>query len=395
MPLINSVVKSAVRQKHPDHIIIEDLETNEKFEYHAESADQYVESEILQIRVEGLERNFEIHRKDRLKGPVIDSELNPLISTGLSFRLKEWNSWNPEHLYGQPAARDFFPHHMDVKCFRSFEILAPKLAETKHHQMLDTARKHLLDHDIDKSRYILSQLLSEVPGHLESIRLLGFMHLQKSQLDVAEKYFRTGMNLLEPSLTADSKPFILPGNRIGNYFYLSFLLGTAFFHEHRDNSEKALEYYWKCYRLDPLDHLAARHAIYRISNQPMPFVGKKHSGAVDPYAFIDKYDIPIHDVYDPSLRINPDQWLDWPESYRYILILKSHTRDPGFRDRDPDTIHGHMAIHYLAETALALNDPPQIRLEVARLIAGGMSRQETIHFLGEQLLKGMQSSENQ
>jgi tetratricopeptide (TPR) repeat protein len=386
MPLINSLVKARVRQRFKDHLLIEDRETSDSYEYSSADRNLYVEGEILHIRVEGLDRNLEVGRFDLLAGPVVESELDPVQFLEKPLEWKDRGVWNPVYLYGEKAAEDLFPSHNNQSSFRICEVLHPVISDPEDWKSLDEARKKMLENDFEGSRLLLSGLLNKSLGHLECLRLLAFMHLQRAELEVAEKYLKSGLSIVESKLPGDPAEYILPGNLMGNFIYLSFLQGSAFAWEHRKDKEKALEYYRKCYMCDPMDHLAARFAIHRLTGEPMPLLEQTETPGIDPYTMIDKYEIPIHDSYDPNVKVNPEEWLNWPESYRYILILQAHRMDPIFQSKNPDTIQTHMALHHVAENALALNDPPKVRLDAARLIGSGMTRQDVIHFLGQQLL---------
>ena len=65
------------------------------------------------------------------------------------------------------------------------------------------------------------------------------------------------------------------------------------------------------------------------------------------------------------------------------------------RKKDPKEVQTHIQIHELIETALAANDPPGVRLQLARMVGSGMSRHEALHNLGIELYRGLQKMTQQ
>ncbi|MBN1550069.1 hypothetical protein JW979_01320, partial [bacterium] len=152
----------------------------------------------------------------------------------------------------------------------------------------------------------------------------------------------------------------------------------------------ALSFFRRCYVLDPTDTLGIRFSIHNITNENVPELNKINEPEIDPYLHYMKYNIPIRDAYDPNIKLNYKEWIDKGKNYQFILIAEAHNNDTSLMGMKADDIHLHFLQHQMVETALALNDPKELRLDLARLVASGMTRHDAIHYLGRQFMTFVQ-----
>jgi hypothetical protein len=84
--------------------------------------------------------------------------------------------------------------------------------------------------------------------------------------------------------------------------------------------------------------------------------------------------------YDADHAPDPEAWLAASEGERFEAVERHHT---GLSEhaRTPKP-RLHAALHQVVENQLALDQPPEARRALARLIAGGLPRHEAIHALG-------------
>jgi len=88
----------------------------------------------------------------------------------------------------------------------------------------------------------------------------------------------------------------------------------------------------------------------------------------------------LHMNYDADREPEPGAWLEADEGERLAAVerahqgLAAHARTPKPRL--------HAAIHQVVENQLALDEPPEARRALARLLAGGLPRHEAVHALG-------------
>lgn len=90
--------------------------------------------------------------------------------------------------------------------------------------------------------------------------------------------------------------------------------------------------------------------------------------------------------YDPEKAPDPDHWLSAPEDDRLYAVYDWHeeSKDPVPDDGD---WHAHSSIHVIVENQLALNDPPEVRTTLARLIDEGLDRHSAIHAIGDVFIR--------
>jgi hypothetical protein len=91
-------------------------------------------------------------------------------------------------------------------------------------------------------------------------------------------------------------------------------------------------------------------------------------------------------TYDPAAGpSDPERWLELDEHERLDAIAEAHAHDHGRSCRGPEMErpHAHNAFHMIVENQLALDDPPQAREALARLVAQGLERHSAIHAIAE------------
>ena len=67
-----------------------------------------------------------------------------------------------------------------------------------------------------------------------------------------------------------------------------------------------------------MDYLGNRFALKHLTEENFPATGKDDTNEIDPYLYINEYNIPIRDTYDPNVRIDTETWLGWSSSYRIL-----------------------------------------------------------------------------
>jgi len=392
MPLINSIVKAFIRQQNKEFCVVEEIGSKDLYEYIPQEKDVYIEGEILHIRTEGYHKNFELGRHDRVEGPVVESEFdaNQIILGRLDVR--DRGEWNPLELYGEKACDALFPGLKD-STKKLLEVVHPQLEKEEDIKLMGQIREAMAVNDFEAAKKHLSELIASDMLLVECYRLLGYLHLQRQQVQVAKKYFEWGQQVTELSLPDDLQDIVCFGKYPGNFTYLSFLHGQAFVFEHEDAKEDAVNQFRYVYGLDPTDHLGARFAINRLTGETMPLLDPNFRGGIDPYLFVAEYDVPIKDVYDPNVKVDPVKWLDWDTSYKMLLIANAHQNDPMMAYAKAPEIQQHIQLHLVTESAIATNEPPMIRLQLARLIASGNSRHDALHNMGQQMLDAFRQAE--
>lgn len=82
--------------------------------------------------------------------------------------------------------------------------------------------------------------------------------------------------------------------------------------------------------------------------------------------------------YDPKITPDPGLWLALGEQERVAAILAWHEANEAPHPPTPrPTLHA--AMHAVAETQAAANDPPEVRRTLERLRGGGLDRHSAIH----------------
>jgi hypothetical protein len=85
--------------------------------------------------------------------------------------------------------------------------------------------------------------------------------------------------------------------------------------------------------------------------------------------------------YDADRDPDPQAWRAADEATRLAAVEAHHRalRAPHPRTQAPRL---HAAVHLVVESQLALDQPPQVRAALARLVAGGLARHEAVHAIG-------------
>ena len=85
--------------------------------------------------------------------------------------------------------------------------------------------------------------------------------------------------------------------------------------------------------------------------------------------------------YDPHRAPERAEWLELDEQERIVLIERFHRKDP----EPAQSLKAHALIHAAVETQIALNEPPNARDALTRLMGEGLDRHDAIHAIGSVL----------
>jgi len=88
--------------------------------------------------------------------------------------------------------------------------------------------------------------------------------------------------------------------------------------------------------------------------------------------------------YDPARDPNPEDWLALDEDERLEAVLDFHQNSDEPLPESGDWMV-HANFHVIVENQLALNDPPEVRRALDRLIGEGLDRHQAIHAIGSVL----------
>jgi hypothetical protein len=82
--------------------------------------------------------------------------------------------------------------------------------------------------------------------------------------------------------------------------------------------------------------------------------------------------------YDGSRTPDPTAWLALDEDERKAVVQEHHERSRDAHAPVPSP-QLHAAMHVVAETQIAANDPPEARNALERLVREGLHRHEAVH----------------
>lgn len=387
MPLIDSVIELTVKQRDDNIFIVAEKDGTE-YEFHSEN-NQYIENETLSVRVTGLDRSLEIGKKDRLLGVVVAEELKLTDTINLPATLEDNGIWDPVWLYGPTAAKDFFPEHHSKK----WRLLAYDFTSSVPDEDQETLHKASVlfsEKRFDEAQKTISPVLGKIPWLLDLYHVMGMLSLAGQRLATARKYFQFGI-LLSESILPDTDDFILNYRNMRNSIYMSCLHSLANLFENSNQKKEAIALYKKIYRLMPQDPAGVRYNLQQLTGNPYPLTDDDFRGyPIDPYVHFNHYtDFPLRDGYDPNSKIDYEKWLSWEESYRHLLIFNSHFtwfKENQFTEKD---MLQHIIMHDLAESSLARNEYPDIRVGMAARLAKGLKRHDIIHEIGQMIFSQM------
>ncbi len=103
------------------------------------------------------------------------------------------------------------------------------------------------------------------------------------------------------------------------------------------------------------------------------------------------------DHYDPSKKINSEQWLSIDEGARQQLVEEFHES----LDDNPaqSSLKAHSAMHVTVENQLAGGEAPKVNQTLTKLMQQGLDRHEAIHaiaaVLGKELFSMMQKNSSE
>lgn len=82
--------------------------------------------------------------------------------------------------------------------------------------------------------------------------------------------------------------------------------------------------------------------------------------------------------YDPHTAPDPELWLALSEADRVEAVAAHHRDTKHLHQRLPNP-SVHAAAHVVAENQLAMEEPPEARVALLRLMNEGLNRHEAIH----------------
>jgi tetratricopeptide (TPR) repeat protein len=393
MPLIDTVIELTVKKREKDVLLVAEKDGTE-YLFNPGQGD-YIENETLSVRVTGLDRNLELGKKDVLLGVVVAAELKVTEAIRFPADMMETGTWDPAWQYGPTAAKDFFPDHYNRK-WRVLVFTFPSTVPEEDIKTIQTASERLQEGRLDEGKEMISSVLGKIPWLLDLYHVMGVLSLNGRKPETAWKYFQMGIVLAE-SVLPDTDDFVLDYMDSRNGFYMSHLHSLADLSVRMGQKEEAVELYGKIYRLMPYDPGCAREQLRLLTGKSYPQTGEAFEGLpVDPYRQFDDYpDFPLHDSYDPESRTDYVKWLRWEESYRHLLILNAHLNWFAANKFSEKNVIQHILLHDIAETTLAREEHPEMRLNMARSIAQGTSRHEIIHQLGQAVFARLQAEYDQ
>ncbi len=392
MPLINSIIKAVMKQQMDNYIIIEESDGTQ-YMFNLDSPHPFIENETLEIRVDGLHRNYDLGGGlDTLLGTVLASYMDIPSLCKTPFVLCDEKRWNPVDQYGKKAAEHFFPYHQKGT-YHYIEIKYPDDYLDGIEEHLDRCSAFRDSDQYDEMAQEASIILSKKPNSLESYTTMSILFMEKSQFEKAEKYLQTALKILESILPSDDVPYILKANSLPNRTYLKLLMIYIHLLMQQNLIDRTVDLAWKAYSLEPYDQIGIRFYINERTGANFPEMDRdQHKNvAVEPYRHILKYSIPIRDRYNPNGKQHYQTWLDWSPYYRSALITDAHAGYEEIQKMSRQEFINHLHLHELAETSIAEN-MPDIRLMLARMLASGVPRHEAIHEIGFALMENYRRS---
>ena len=391
MPLVNSVIKTVVRRINPASLVVQEI-GGDSYIFTPPTDLEAVESEILHIRVEDFQRAVLIGELPSVGGVVVDREFQPELFVERPITLSQKKTWNPAKAYGPEAAVELFPWHSGD--FRVMEFVFPEMQNVQD-DLVQKMQNLLNKKDHDEAELLAHEMLAQDLQMFTAYDFLAAYYMARSKVELAVRYLKAALAFFAKPLEDAGTDFILDRRSVWNNHFLASLQRTGQLLELMKAREEALACFKQGYLLDPYDHLGNRIFLTRLGNEKkLPGFRNEESIEVDPYLFVGKYNMPIHDRYEPNMKIDPEKWLEWSFTYRMVLINIAHV-EMARQVKKKEDYYQHINLHYMMETALALNDPPGIRLTLARLIGSGMQRHEALHVAGEKLQEIFQQASEQ
>lgn len=93
------------------------------------------------------------------------------------------------------------------------------------------------------------------------------------------------------------------------------------------------------------------------------------------------------DMYDANAAPDAERWLATDESLRSIAVESHHRRLANHADMPNPRMHA--LIHVIVENQLAMDEPPEVRPTLERLLDEGLGRHEAIHAIGSVVAEAM------
>jgi hypothetical protein len=85
--------------------------------------------------------------------------------------------------------------------------------------------------------------------------------------------------------------------------------------------------------------------------------------------------------YNPMEALDTEEWLALEEGERFDRVREHHLSRRSSHPV-PEGFEAHVAAHVIAENQIAMNEPPETRRALERLIADGLDRHEAVHAIG-------------
>jgi hypothetical protein len=89
--------------------------------------------------------------------------------------------------------------------------------------------------------------------------------------------------------------------------------------------------------------------------------------------------------FDLARELDPAGWLDIDETTQQRLLRWYHHVTGDAEDMNESELDRHVLIHLIVENQLAMNEPPNCRRTLARLMDEGLSRHDAVHAIGSVL----------
>ncbi len=391
MQLINATVNTIVREIHSDYLIVENLETKERFEFAPQDNKIYVPGEELEIRVDSIQRNLLIGRIDGIDGEIVNSFPMMREYAEQPVFLEELGEWDPDYLFGEKASKVFFPQCSGKK-YRMLEIKTDLKSNDKIKKLRRKVDEKMEQEDYRSAFEIEQSILADQPYHIPTILRMYFHIEQLGDIQMMEAYVRHFVHIVERAFPDLGDRILLDSRIFLNMKYMQSLATLAELAAHKGNQDESLALFRKVYRLDPYDTLMVRFRLHEDTGEPFPLLDSR--SPIEPYLFIREYNIPVRDKYDPNLRPAPKKWLSWSSMYKHILIIAAHENDRIWARMSREEKIGHIRLHEYCEDVLAANAIPGIRLQFMKILAEGVPRHEALHVVGEAILSAAASEDD-
>lgn len=95
---------------------------------------------------------------------------------------------------------------------------------------------------------------------------------------------------------------------------------------------------------------------------------------------LDEDSLDAPDGYDANTQPDTETWLSADESLRTVAV-EAHHRELAEHPAIPN-VRVHALMHVIVENQLAMDDPPEVRPALMRLLDAGLTRHEAIHAIG-------------